>query len=200
MPQARKWKCDSGVTVTRRRAGGRLRKETCRVPAAWTVLPLPSSSPSSAMNGHSYHSQPYPQRRQHDGVDQHHHPAASDSVQEAHQLLAAYPYGSATPSSHGQFYPLPNSIYAHGIPLEVARHLSNLSISAAPPSYVQPYAAVPSNTMYHQPRFPQYSEYAQEFTHITGSQQPAYGGSYWENTRNEAVYHLAGQGPLVLLG
>ncbi|KAI0770449.1 hypothetical protein C8Q74DRAFT_1202231 [Fomes fomentarius] len=130
------------------------------------------------MNGHSYHSQQYSQRRQHDGVDQHHHPAASDSVQEAHQLLAAYPYGSATPSSH------------------VARHLSNLSISAAPPSYVQPYAAVPSNTMYHQPRFPQYSEYAQEFTHITGSQQPAYGGSYWENTRNEAVYHLAGQGPL----
>lgn len=28
--------------------------------------------------------------------------AASDSVQDAHQLLAAYPYGSATPATHGQ--------------------------------------------------------------------------------------------------
>ncbi|RDX49866.1 hypothetical protein OH76DRAFT_1556053 [Lentinus brumalis] len=130
------------------------------------------------MNGQSYHPPQYVQRRQHDGHDQNPHPAASDSVQDAHQLLAAYPYGSATSSTH------------------VARHLSNLSISAAPPSYVQPYASVPSNASYHQPRFPQYSEYAQEFTHIMTPQQPSYGGSYWESTRNEAVYHLAGQGPL----
>ncbi|RPD54662.1 hypothetical protein L226DRAFT_613702 [Lentinus tigrinus ALCF2SS1-7] len=127
------------------------------------------------MNGHSYPPQQYSQRRQHDGIDHH---AANDTVQDAHQLLAAYPYGSATSSTH------------------VVRHLSNLSISAAAPSYVQPYASVPSNASYHQPRFPQYSEYAQEFTHIMSPQQPSYGGSYWESTRNEAVYHLAGQGPL----
>ncbi|KAI0754694.1 hypothetical protein C8Q80DRAFT_1094239 [Daedaleopsis nitida] len=129
------------------------------------------------MNGHVYQPQQHSQRRPNDGIDQSHHPAPNDSVQDAHQLLAAYPYGSATPSSH------------------VARHLSNLSISATPPSYVHPYAAVPSNTTYHQARYPQYSEYAQEFTHIMNPQQSAYGGSFWESTRNEAVYHLAGQGP-----
>ena len=148
------------------------------------------------MNGHPYQHQQHPQRRQHDGADQHH----TDSVQDAHQLLAAYPYGSATPSSHGQLYYLLTPVYAHKNTTEVARHLSNLSISAAPPSYSQPYAAVPSNTTYHQPRFPQYTEYAQEFTHIMSAQQPSYGGSYWESTRNEAVYHLAGQGSSVPLG
>ncbi|KAI8994107.1 hypothetical protein BD414DRAFT_481445 [Trametes punicea] len=102
-------------------------------------------------------------------------PAANDSVQDAHQLLATYPFGSATPATH------------------VARHLSNLSISAAPPSYIQPYAAVPSNTSHHQARYPQYSEYAQEFAHILNPAPSDHSRTYWESTRNQAVSHLAGQ-------
>ncbi|KAI0350346.1 hypothetical protein OH77DRAFT_1593607 [Trametes cingulata] len=105
--------------------------------------------------------------------------AASDSVQDAHQLLAAYPYGSATPATH------------------VARHLSNLSISAAPPSYTQPYSSTPNHPPNHHSRYPQYSEYSREFAHILNPAPPEYGGTYWENTRNQAVYHLAGQGPSV---
>ncbi|KAI0761978.1 hypothetical protein BD413DRAFT_221108 [Trametes elegans] len=104
--------------------------------------------------------------------------AASDSVQDAHQLLTAYPYGSATPATH------------------VARHLSNLSISAAPPSYSQPYASVSSNASYSQSRFPQYSEYSREFAHILNPEPAGYGGSYWESTRNQAVQQLGGQEPL----
>ncbi|OSD02424.1 hypothetical protein PYCCODRAFT_1410918 [Trametes coccinea BRFM310] len=104
--------------------------------------------------------------------------AASDSVQDAHQLLAAYPFGSATPANH------------------VARHLSNLSISAAPPSYTQPYASVPSNAPHHQPRFPQNTEYAREFAHILNPAPADPSRTYWESTRNQAVYHLAGQEPL----
>ena len=185
--------------ATSRRECRRLCSQTCRV-LRLGLSRLPSSSPFFTMNGQSYHLQQYPQRRQHDGLDHHPHPAATDSVQDAHQLLAAYPYGSATSSTHGQS-PAPVVFsQTHSNPPQVARHLSNLSISAAPPSYVQPYASVPSNASYHQPRFPQYSEYAQEFTHIMSPQQPSYGGSYWESTRNEAVYHLAGQGPSVFLG
>ncbi|KAI9064653.1 hypothetical protein FKP32DRAFT_1625471 [Trametes sanguinea] len=104
--------------------------------------------------------------------------AASDSVQDAHQLLATYPFGSATPANH------------------VARHLSNLSISAAPPSYTQPYAPVPSNAPQHQPRFPQNTEYAREFAHILNPAPADPSRTYWESTRNQAVYHLAGQEPL----
>ncbi|CDO75304.1 hypothetical protein BN946_scf184654.g12 [Trametes cinnabarina] len=101
--------------------------------------------------------------------------ATSDSVQDAHQLLATYPYGSATPANH------------------VARHLSNLSISAAPPSYIQPYVSVPANASYHQSRFPQNTEYAREFAHILNPAPPDHGRTYWENTRNQAVHHLANQ-------
>lgn len=79
----------------------------------------------------------------------------------------------------------------------VARHLGNLSISAAPPSYVHPYASVPSNASYHQSRFPQYPEYSQEFTQLANPQQSSYAASFTEKAREEVVYHLAGQGSLV---
>ncbi|KAH9924608.1 uncharacterized protein BXZ73DRAFT_50340 [Epithele typhae] len=128
------------------------------------------------MNG-NYH--PHQQRPQYDPQqDSSRHPPSADPVQDAHQLLSVYPYASATPANH------------------VARHLSSLSISASPPSYIQPYSSIPTNTPYHQPRYPQYSEYAQEFAHILNSQQSSQTDSYWENTRNDAVYHLAGQAPL----
>ncbi|KAI1793228.1 hypothetical protein LXA43DRAFT_1124268 [Ganoderma leucocontextum] len=130
------------------------------------------------MNGHPYHPYPHHQTKQHEPQDLSPRNPASDAVQESHQLLTQYPFGSATPANH------------------VARHLGNLSISAASPSYVQPYASVPSNSSYHQPRFPQYPEYAQEFAHIMNPQQPLHGESYFEKAREEVVYHLAGQGSM----
>ncbi|KAI0643094.1 hypothetical protein C8Q79DRAFT_1002826 [Trametes meyenii] len=129
------------------------------------------------MNGHHHHTYQHQSPGTYDVSElSPPTPAASDSVQDAHQLLAAYPYGSATPATH------------------VARHLSNLSISAAPPSYTQPYVPAPSNATYHQSRFPQHSEYSREFAHILNPEPSEYGGQYWENTRSQAVYHLAGQG------
>ncbi|KAI0823297.1 hypothetical protein BC628DRAFT_1504458 [Trametes gibbosa] len=130
------------------------------------------------MNGQNHNHYQYAQQSGYD-VPEATQPtaAASDSVQDAHQLLAAYPYGSATPATH------------------VARHLSNLSISAAPPSYTQPYAP-PSYATHHQPRYPQYSEYSREFAHILNPEPPGHGQSYWESARNQAVHHLAGQGSI----
>ncbi|EJF61054.1 hypothetical protein DICSQDRAFT_170603 [Dichomitus squalens LYAD-421 SS1] len=130
------------------------------------------------MNGHPYHPNQHYQPRRYEIPDTPQHNLATDAVQESHQLLAQYPYGSATPANH------------------VARHLGNLSISAAPPSYIQPYASVPSNASYHQSRFPQYPEYSQEFAHLMNPQQSSYAASYVEKTREEVVYHLAGQGPM----
>lgn len=146
------------------------------------------------MNGQVYYPQQQ-QKRNYEPVDSQTYPPATDAAQDAHQLLTVYPYGSATPSSHGASYSMIADLHSHADYGEVVRHLSNLSISAAPPSYAQPYAPVPSNSAYHQARFPQYSDYAQEFAHILNSQQPSYGGSYWEETRDEAVYQLTGQAP-----
>ncbi|KAI0366939.1 hypothetical protein BV20DRAFT_951369 [Pilatotrama ljubarskyi] len=130
------------------------------------------------MNGHHHHPYQYAPPATYEAAET--VPptaAATDSVQDAHQLLAAYPFGSATPATH------------------VARHLSNLSISAAPPSYTQPYASAPAQPNHHS-RYPQYSEYSREFAHILNPAPSEIGGAYWESTRNQAVYHLAGQGPV----
>ncbi|KAF9806781.1 hypothetical protein IEO21_08541 [Rhodonia placenta] len=100
----------------------------------------------------------------------------ADSVQDAHALLAVYPFASATPATH------------------VARHLSNLSISAAPPSYIQQHAYGGQASSSHSPHFPVSSEYAAELNHMASPSIPAYDGGYWEATRNDAVKYLGEQG------
>ncbi|PCH40319.1 hypothetical protein WOLCODRAFT_67627 [Wolfiporia cocos MD-104 SS10] len=101
---------------------------------------------------------------------------AANSVQDAHRLLAVYPFASATPTAH------------------IARHLNSLSISSVPPSYVQslPYGAPAAP--YPQPHFPVSSEYANELNHLAARSAPTYDGGYWESTRNDAVRYLGDQG------
>ncbi|KAH9923582.1 hypothetical protein B0H21DRAFT_765352 [Amylocystis lapponica] len=113
---------------------------------------------------------------------QHHHPpdanrVAADSVQQAHRLLAVYPFASATPSTH------------------VARHLSNLTLSAAPPSYVQSHHHHTQGApMYPQAHYPPFVEYAHELNHLATASAPVHDGGYWESTRNEAVRYIGEQG------
>ncbi|KAJ3559315.1 hypothetical protein NM688_g422 [Phlebia brevispora] len=103
-------------------------------------------------------------------------PAMSvDAVHDARRLLAAYPLASATPSTH------------------VSRHLSNLSLTATPPSYyVQPamysiqYAPVPQT-------YSQYGEYGPELSHLSSRSVPYNDGGYWERTRNDAVRYIGEQ-------
>lgn len=76
----------------------------------------------------------------------------------------------------------------------VARHLSNLSISAAPPSYIQQHAYGGQASSSHSPHFPVSSEYAAELNHMASPSIPAYDGGYWEATRNDAVKYLGEQG------
>ncbi|CCM06130.1 uncharacterized protein FIBRA_08379 [Fibroporia radiculosa] len=99
----------------------------------------------------------------------------SDAVQDGHGLLAVYPFASATPTTH------------------VARHLSNLSISAAAPSYLQAYPPSASVPSYPQAHFPVSGEYAAELNHLASSSVPTYDGGYWESARNDAVRYLGEQ-------
>ncbi|RDB15317.1 Protein rad9 [Hypsizygus marmoreus] len=87
---------------------------------------------------------------------------AADSVQDAQGLLAAYPMASVNPTNH------------------VARHLSSMTLTAEPPSFVHPnyYAGNPP---------PPYTEYAQELSYLGSSQPPANDSGYWSHTRDEAV-------------
>ncbi|KAL6300065.1 hypothetical protein BKA93DRAFT_803226 [Sparassis latifolia] len=103
---------------------------------------------------------------------------AADSVQQAHRLLAVYPFASATPSVH------------------VARHLSNLTISAAPPSYMQTHAHAYNTqaSQYAQAPFSSLTEYTNELRHISGPYIPVNDGGYWENTHNEAIRYMGEQG------
>ncbi|KAF9005451.1 hypothetical protein BDQ17DRAFT_1353128 [Cyathus striatus] len=98
--------------------------------------------------------------------------AAVDSVQDAQRLLAVYPMASATPTHH------------------VSRHISTMTITAAPPTFAQPsyYAAHPNS--YHRGNPPPpYSEYDQQISYLGSAQVPNDRG-YWENTRNDAVRML----------
>ncbi|THH14012.1 hypothetical protein EW146_g6273 [Bondarzewia mesenterica] len=114
-----------------------------------------------------------------------------DPLQDSRRLLAMYPLASATPTAH------------------VARQLRNLTVSAAPPSYVQPHyynvnnatyptATYPSATYpsatYPSPNAHPYSEYASEINHLHSQQQPANDSGYWENTRDHAVRYLGQNG------
>lgn len=107
----------------------------------------------SIMNGHHHHSYQHTQPGQYDATEA--IPpiaAASDSVQDAHQLLAAYPYGSATPATHGPIfhfigdYMLTNMHYSRTSPQQSL----DLSCSAVLHSVIRPLALkciIPSATV-----------------------------------------------------
>ncbi|OCH92592.1 hypothetical protein OBBRIDRAFT_791042 [Obba rivulosa] len=122
----------------------------------------------SSQGGGSRHGQSSP--------DTHSRRAAANSVQDAHSLLGVYPLGSVTPTTH------------------VARHLSNLSLSAGPPSYyVQPqsYSVQPlPYTQSYQTYLPPISGYSNEIQHLASPSMPTDDGGYWESTRDEAVRYL----------
>ncbi|KZT19995.1 ARM repeat-containing protein [Neolentinus lepideus HHB14362 ss-1] len=100
--------------------------------------------------------------------------AAADSVQDAHKLFNVYPLASATPSTH------------------VARHLSNLTITANSPSYIQPlnYNAHTSSGL--SSSYAPFPEYSTEFNHLTLPEAPSEDGGYWADTRNDAMRYLGG--------
>ncbi|KAF8648994.1 hypothetical protein AX16_006108 [Volvariella volvacea WC 439] len=111
---------------------------------------------------HARQQYQYPQDQQPSGM-------AADSVQDAQTLLAGYPMASATPTTH------------------VARHLSNLAVTAPPASYAQPsYYSVQHNTP-PQGNPPPYTEYAQELSYLAAPTVPSGDNGYWESMRNEAV-------------
>ncbi|KAA1473731.1 hypothetical protein DENSPDRAFT_882264 [Dentipellis sp. KUC8613] len=101
--------------------------------------------------------------------------AAADSVQDAHRLLAVYPFASATPTTH------------------VARHLGGLTTPATTPSYVQPQYYGASNYSYPTSNPTPYSQYANEINHLQSQQVPSNDSGYWANTRNDAVRYLGQQ-------
>ncbi|KAJ3806212.1 hypothetical protein F5876DRAFT_80926 [Lentinula aff. lateritia] len=93
------------------------------------------------------------------------------SVRDSHRLLASYPISSAVPSGH------------------VARHLDSLSITAAPPSFInQPLynPSLYSSTMAH-------SEYTNEIQYLRSNRAQGNQGivsrdsGYWERAREQAV-------------
>ncbi|KZT11764.1 uncharacterized protein LAESUDRAFT_733751 [Laetiporus sulphureus 93-53] len=103
-------------------------------------------------------------------------PGVNDSVQDAHRLLAVYPFASATPSTH------------------VTRHLGSLTVTAHPPSYVQPYSYGGAAPTYH---LPESTEYMHELNHLAAPSIPTNDGGYWENARNDAIRYLGEQRPSV---
>lgn len=154
------------------------------------------------MNGEWYYSQQ--QQHQQNGRRQYlpttpQNRAPVDAVHDAHSLLAAYPFASATPSSHGNnhFCTLRKCIYS---PQIVARHLSGLSLTATAPSYyIQPafysqQQLTPSAPAYSS----QLSEYSQELAHLASPNAPYNDGGYWEAERNNAVRYLGEQAPCVI--
>ncbi|KAH8077046.1 hypothetical protein BXZ70DRAFT_709469 [Cristinia sonorae] len=97
-----------------------------------------------------------------------------DPLQNTHRLLANYPLASATPSSH------------------VARHLSNLSLTATPPSfYIQPVAYGQQQPQYYPT---QYTEYTTELNYLNASSpDPSRINSYWESAKSNAGRYVGQQ-------
>ncbi|KAG5653655.1 hypothetical protein H0H81_011615 [Sphagnurus paluster] len=94
--------------------------------------------------------------------------AAANSVQDSQGLLAVYPMASANPTNH------------------VARHLSNMTLTAQPPSFVQPnYYMMHSG--YPQGNPPPYTEYAQELAYLNSPQSSSNDSGYWNQARDDAV-------------
>ncbi|KAH8114301.1 hypothetical protein DFH11DRAFT_1508962 [Phellopilus nigrolimitatus] len=95
----------------------------------------------------------------------------ASSFRQTQQLLGVYPFASATPSTH------------------VARHLSNLSISATPPSYIQASHYTSSGNYGNTPLF--YAETSQ-LSALSASQLSSE-RAYWNTSRNDAVRMLGDQ-------
>ncbi|KAL4249287.1 Sister chromatid cohesion protein [Abortiporus biennis] len=131
------------------------------------------------MNGDYQSSQQYYSHYQQQRYPTQHQvpePQPVDTLQNAHSLLAAYPFASATPTSH------------------VTRHLSNLSLSAAPPSfYIQP-ASYSANTQSYPQQYPlQYNQYTNEINHLNSSRPHTRYDPVWDSARSNAVRYLGEQ-------
>ncbi|KIJ60270.1 hypothetical protein HYDPIDRAFT_32393 [Hydnomerulius pinastri MD-312] len=124
-------------------------------------------------NGHGHQSTTYSPDPSTSGIHPQAH--APDAVYEAHRLFAAYPSASATPSAH------------------VTRHLSNLSIAAPPPTYMQAnysaYHAAPYQPL--QPSNTPFTDYSQELSYLSNPSVPAQHSQYWQSTRDESVRLLS---------
>ncbi|THH23071.1 hypothetical protein EUX98_g8109 [Antrodiella citrinella] len=101
----------------------------------------------------------------------------SDPLQNTHRLLTGYPLASATPSAH------------------VTRHLSNLSLTAAPPSYyIQPVSHIPHLASAHTQYYPtQYTEYSNELNYINSPSETVRANSYWESAKATAARYVGQQ-------
>ncbi|KAF9485923.1 hypothetical protein BDN70DRAFT_927257 [Pholiota conissans] len=94
----------------------------------------------------------------------------SDAIQNGQRLLAVYPPASATPTHH------------------VSRHISSMTLTAAP-TFPQPnYYNVPAGGSDYSQRNPApFSDYDHQLRYMSSQQQPVDDSGYWENTRNDAV-------------
>jgi cohesin loading factor subunit SCC2 len=81
------------------------------------------------------------------------------------------------------------------MPRTAARHLSNMTFTAAPPTFMQQgyYSAHHPQVYAREPKPPPYTEYAQELSYVSRPQVPNNDGGYWEGTRDEAVRLLGDQ-------
>ncbi|KLO06964.1 hypothetical protein SCHPADRAFT_1002012 [Schizopora paradoxa] len=97
---------------------------------------------------------------------------AQGVLRGAQHLLGTYPFASATPTTH------------------VARHLSNLTITATPPSYVQP--GYYSSGRYNGSGQNGYGESSYQHQVLTSQTIPAGGPEreYWDASRSETIRHL----------
>lgn len=154
----------------------------------------------AVMNGEWYYQQPQQNGRQQYQTATPPSRGSDDAVHDAHSLLGAYPFASATPSSHGQRDSCSEYVQMLNI-CSVARHIGGLSLTAAPPSYY----IQPATTVYNQqyasaaPSYgSQVSEYSQELQHLSSANTPYDDGGYWEAERNNAVRYLGEQASYVV--
>ena len=166
---------------------------------------LSSCSPTMSNNHQWYHqnNQQYPRndgrQRQPDRQGAGYAGTPPDAVQNGQRLLAVYPPASATPTHHGKtfffWFRKDMCIEIYGI---VSRHISNMTLTAAP-TFPQTQYYNDQGSTYPQGNPPPYSEYDQQLRYLSSSNVPADDSGYWENTRNDAVRMLNEQaGPYVL--
>jgi cohesin loading factor subunit SCC2 len=121
-----------------------------------------------------------------------HTPLIADTVHESHRLLSMYPMASAMPATHGAYFRVVQSRWLAQTFTPVARHLGNLSIGAAAPSFYQPDLYSQS---YPQGNPPPYTEFAHDVGYMpTPQAPPQQNAQYGATTVNHAVT-LLGNGP-----
>ncbi|CAL1713404.1 unnamed protein product [Somion occarium] len=104
-------------------------------------------------------------------------PMAVSSLQDAQDLLSMYPMASATPSAH------------------VTRHLSNLSLTAAPPSYyIQPVMQRAHVHTYPQAYPQSYGDYYNELHQLNSLSQSSNDSVFFDTSMTNAVRYLGDQG------